>query len=161
MTDSSEFIDTKEIQNKISVFSKIFHAVIRGQDVNFWILAAFVPTFIIARFIVHFFPALFLEIRGVHVHHLTYGIIILSVVGLLLLNFKKESTHAPLAFLYGIGLALAFDEFGMWLHLQDDYWIRQSYDAIIIITAALTITVYLPSFFSSIWHAIKKHYNTI
>ncbi len=157
MTDSSEFIIPKDIQKKISVFSKIFHAVVRGQDINFWILTSFVPTFIISRFVVYFFPSLFLEIKGVHVHHLTYGIIILSIVGLLLLNLKKESFRVPLAFLYGIGLALAFDEFGMWLHLEDDYWIRQSYDAIIIITAGLTSTIYLPSFFSSLWHAIKKH----
>jgi hypothetical protein len=34
-------------------------------------------------------------------------------------------------------LGLTFDEFGMWVRLQDDYWVRQSYDAVIIVTLLL------------------------
>jgi hypothetical protein len=48
-----------------------------------------------------------------------------------------------------VGLGLTFDEFGMWLRLQDDYWSRLSYDAIIVISLFFINIVY---FYSS-WSA--------
>lgn len=106
-------------KKKISIYSKIFSKVIRTQNVNFWIFAAFLPTFILARFIVFHFPNFFLEVRDVHIHHLTYGIFLLSIVGLLSLNFTSWRWKIANALMYGVGLALAFDEFAMWLHLED------------------------------------------
>ena len=46
------------------------------------------------------------------------------------------------AVLYGLGLALTFDEFGMWLHLGGLYWQRASFDAVIVIAAALALLAY-------------------
>ncbi|MBI5221852.1 MAG: hypothetical protein HY979_03535, partial [Candidatus Magasanikbacteria bacterium] len=43
---------------------------------------------------------------------------------------------------YGIGLGLTFDEFGMWVRLADTYWVRQSYDAIIVIFLVLLNIAY-------------------
>ncbi|MCK5332231.1 hypothetical protein KAJ41_00005, partial [Candidatus Parcubacteria bacterium] len=57
--------------------------------------------------------------------------------------------------LYGIGLGLTFDEIGMWFKLEDDYWTRMSYDAIIIIAMMFASFVYLPSF----WRGIVYHNN--
>lgn len=134
----------------------IAHTIVHAQNINVWVLFSFVPTFIVARLIVHWFPWLFLVVRNVHIHHLTYGIILLSIVGFLLLNNKKQ-THKPLlAVIYGIGLALSFDEFGMWLRLEDDYWVRQSYDALIIITALLISAIYIPGVIKSIGNIIKR-----
>jgi hypothetical protein len=117
------------------------------ENVPLMILISFLLTFIAARLIVYLMiadklPDLYLFIKGVHIHHLNYGILILAFVGaycLLKNNYKK----ANIAVVYGIGLGLTFDEFGMWLRLQDNYWTRTSYDAIIMITAALMITIYL------------------
>jgi hypothetical protein len=47
--------------------------------------------------------------------------------------------------LYAIGLALTFDEFGMWLHLGGPYWQRASYDAVVVIAAALALVGLAPS----------------
>ena len=38
---------------------------------------------------------------------------------------------------YAIGLALTFDEFGMWLHLGGSYWQRASFDAITVVGTLL------------------------
>lgn len=145
------------IEKKISFYSRIFGAIIRAQNINFWVLVGFLPTFVSARLVVYFFPNFFLEVRGVHIHHLTYGIIILSFFGILALNLKRKIARAPLAMMYGIGLALAFDEFGMWIHLEDDYWIRYSYDAVIAISSILILSIYLPPFVKSIRGIIRKH----
>jgi hypothetical protein len=138
------------------VFKTVHRAInliVQEQNINFWVLAAFLPVFIGARFIVYNFPDLFLLVGGVHVHHLTYGIIMLAVFGIVTLNFPEEAGKPFWGLFYGAGLALAFDEFGMWLHLEDDYWIRHSYDAIILISSFLIAVVYIVPFIkSSIFH---------
>ena len=102
---------------------------------------SFLLFFVLSRLVVylilgHLMPNFFLTIRGVHIHHFTYGVFILSLVGLYLLlkrpTFESKS-FVRACILYGIGLALTFDEFGMWIMLDDNYWVRQSYDAVIVI----------------------------
>ena len=119
---------------KVTLLKRIFRAIVRSQDVNFWVLISFLPAFVISRLLVWYEPGLFLLVRGVHIHHLTYGIFILALAGGAILNLPSNKSRVPWAILYGVGLGLAFDEFGMWIHLADNYWIRQSYDAIIIIS---------------------------
>ncbi len=145
-----------DIQKQIVVHSRVWSKFARTQNQNFWVLVSFLPTFIIARLVVYNLPDLFLEFRGVHVHHLTYGIILLAFTGLWALNVTTERQKKWCAAIYGVGLALAFDEFGMWLHLEDDYWIRYSYDAIIIITAILVNIVYMSFFWKKILGMYKK-----
>lgn len=141
------FEELKKVhKEKMTIYAKIASIVIRTQNVNFWILISFLPTFVGARLIVYHFPELFLEVKGVHIHHLTYGIFLLAIAGILSLNLYSWRWKITSAIIYGIGLALAFDEFGMWIHLEDNYWVRQSYDAIIILVAILFNAVYL-SFF--------------
>ncbi len=43
------------------------------------------------------------------------------------------------ALLYGVAMALTFDEFGMWLHLGGSYWQRASVDAIVVVAALLAL----------------------
>jgi hypothetical protein len=115
------------------------------------ILAAFVLTFLIARVMVllimtHRVPSLYLHVGGTHVHHLNYGIFLLSVVGgVLLLKPPKGRVLAGTAAVYGIGLALTFDEFGMWVHLGGPYWQRASFDAVVIITGLLALICVAPN----------------
>src|SRR5438552_16841267 len=91
---------------------------------------AFLFTFIASRTLVILImtrriPDLFLHMSGTHVHHLNYGIFLLSILGGVLLLAPLNDTQRSLcALLYGVGLALTFDEFGMWLHLGGSYWQR-------------------------------------
>ena len=103
------------------------------------LLVTFVMTFLAARIVVfliaeQYIPNLFLFVRGVHVHHLNYGIYLLSLVGLLLLLFRPKGRGLYLATIgYGVGLALTFDEFGMWLFLGGSYNNHLTFDAIVIV----------------------------
>ncbi len=115
------------------------------------VLAAFVLTFVAVRVLVllimtHRLPDLFMHIGGTHVHHLNYGIFLLSGVGAYLLFIRPtEKSENAAAILYGVGLALTFDEFGMWLHLGGPYWQCASFDAIIVIAALLGLFAFAPS----------------
>jgi hypothetical protein len=113
------------------------------------VLAAFIFTFAFARILVIFImagklpPALFFHVKGTHVHHLNYGIFLLSFSGAALLFAQPTGKWLTLvAIIYGIGLGLTFDEFGMWLHLGGLYWQRASYDAVVTIAALLALIAY-------------------
>jgi hypothetical protein len=107
-------------------------------------------TFVTARVVTilvmaHHMPNIYLHVRGTHVHHLNYGIFLLAGVGAYLLFTPGGGPAAPtVAVIYGIGLGLTFDEFGMWLHLSGDYWQRASFDAVIVLAAALGLAGFAP-----------------
>jgi hypothetical protein len=111
-------------------------------------LFAFILTFIVARSMVLLImerrvPNLYFFLRGTHVHHLNYGIFLLAGVGAyLLLRLPSGKLLRGGALVYGIALALTFDEFGMWLHLGGSYWQRASVDAIIVVAAILALLGY-------------------
>ena len=116
------------------------------------VLATFILTFVASRTMVVLImarkvPDFYFHTHGTHVHHLNYGIFILSLVGAYLL-FRRPARGWPLtsaAVAYGIGLGLTFDEFGMWVHLGGSYWQGASYDAVVVIAAALALFAYAPS----------------
>jgi hypothetical protein len=114
-------------------------------------LAAFVLTFALSRVLVllimsHRIPDLYLHVGGTHVHHLNYGIFLLSAVGAYLLLTRPTGRGLWLAALaYGVGLGLTFDEFGMWIHLGGPYWQRASYDAVVVVAAVLALFALAPS----------------
>jgi hypothetical protein len=138
--------------------SKITHRLARV------VLATFIFTFVSARILVIFImagklpPQLFFHVSGTHVHHLNYGIFLLSAVGAYLIFIRPIGRRLTVAaIVYGVGLALTFDEFGMWLHLGGLYWQRASYDAVVTIAAVLGLIAYG----STIRHWRPRHHITI
>jgi hypothetical protein len=125
----------------------------RIRQIPFWILVGFLPTFLAARFIVDEAPGLYLRVHHVHVHHYTYGIIVLAIVGFIGL-FNRPLPR--LAVFYGSGLALSFDEFGMWVRLTDHYNIDASLDVMVGILVFLVILVYGIGLARRAWPYMKK-----
>lgn len=90
-------------------------------------------------------PDMFLHLGGTHVHHLNYGIFLLSAVGAALLFIPMTDRGKRwIAVAYGVGMALTFDEFGMWLHLGGSYWQRGSFDAVIVVLSFFGFVAFLP-----------------
>ncbi len=119
----------------------------RVDEIPFLIFFSFLTTFILARLIVNFFPDLFLQIGGVHIHHFAYGIIILTLVGALELIIRPHGRVRNLvAIVFGIGMGLAYDEFGMWLKLENNYFSELNYDAVIVIALILLNVIYFEGF---------------
>lgn len=110
----------------------------------------FLVTFVLARITVFLImarriPDIYLHLGGTHVHHLNYGIFLLSGIGAYLL-FRRPVGGAlsVAATIYGVGLALTFDEFGMWLHLGGSYWQRASFDGVCVVAALLGLVAFAP-----------------
>ena len=92
-------------------------------------------------------PFHFVEMRGTHIHHLVFGIIILLFVGYAWLAEIGVGAGASsllasrlLSILYGVGAALTLDEFALWLNLRDVYWSpqgRESIDVVVLFGALL------------------------
>lgn len=115
---------------------------------------SFFITFLAVRLLVvcithHIGPFGFVTMRGNHIHHLVWGILLLLLVGYALLQEWDTGTTPQailvarlLAILYGVGAALTLDEFALWLNLRDVYWARQgreSIDAVVLFGALLAI----------------------
>src|SRR3989338_2268835 len=98
----------------------------------FPIAISFLLTFGFSRLFSHLFTNLFLVVSGVHVHHFAYGFLVLAVSGYLALLFDEPKAKYFISLLYGFGLGLALDEFGMWLRLRDDEPVRWGYDGFLI-----------------------------
>ncbi len=128
---------------------------------------AFFLTFAGVRLLVHFVvagtgPFAWVMVRGRHIHHLVWGILILLLVGYgWLMDLGR--THTPtgilisriLSIAYGVGAALTLDEFALWLNLNPDaYWLKQgerlSIDAVVLFGSLLMMGAWGAPFFQGL-----------
>ncbi len=124
-----------------------------GRAAALWLLVGFIVAFGITRWITSRIRARSQEpgaeqgatikdvvIGGVHIHHQVWGILLVLIVGLLEFRYSPASPwQEVLALLFGVGAALALDEFALWLRLEDVYWSaegRQSIDAVLLAVVA-------------------------
>jgi len=118
-----------------------------------WVFAGILGAFAVTRGITRFIrsrsgrgtaasgPIKDITIGGVHIHHQVFGIITMFLSGLLIVaTGAQDSLLDVLALLFGIGVGLAFDEFALWLHLDDVYWSQQGRKSIDAVAWALVVT---------------------
>ena len=115
------------------------------------VLASFLLMFMLARVVVFLImdrtiPDFYLHLHGTHIHHLNYGIFLLSGIGAYFLFGRPIGRNLEIsAGLYGIAMALTFDEFGMWIHLGGSYWQRASWDAVVVVSALFALVAFAPA----------------
>ncbi|TKV61162.1 hypothetical protein FDO65_05895 [Nakamurella flava] len=132
----------------------IFVAIVSGGLVSLgpglWVFLGILTSFLVTRAVTRFIrhrgatgapatgPVKDIVIGGVHVHHQVFGIVTMFVTGLLALVTTPGDgvAGALLALVFGVGVGLAFDEFALWVHLDDVYWSdkgRKSIDAVAVV----------------------------
>jgi hypothetical protein len=124
------------------------HVVAAGKEAQAVILASFLLTFLIVRFMTHSIRAgrfrfLFHNIStrgGTHVHHLVPGILLLLTSGYIGIGVAPTDHRSWQAVAFGVGAALTLDEFALWLNLKDVYWQRQGRASIDAVVVAATIS---------------------
>jgi hypothetical protein len=144
----------------------------RPRQRMFMASVSFLITFIGVRVLVSLIvrnkgPFQWVVVRGHHIHHLVWGILILLLVGYgYLLDLGRS--HSPLSIFlsrlmsitYGVGAALTLDEFALWLNLEPDaYWSREgrlSVDAVILFGAILATGAWGAPFFRGLHRMWSK-----
>jgi hypothetical protein len=130
-----------------------FHFRNERRERLFLASVGFLVTFGVVRGITHLIragvgPFHNVTSGGLHIHHLVWGILLLLLVGyvwLLEIGVGSSWVASLSAVAFGVGAALALDEFALWLNLRDVYWEqqgRQSIDAVVIFAALLSVGVW-------------------
>ena len=147
--------------------SALFHKHIPDRPKRRLFLAAvgFFLTFAVARTLAYsnyhnIGPFHDIYIKGRHVHHLVWGILLLLAVGYgWLVEVGTGSASSSLfagrlmSLFYGSGAALTLDEFALWLNLRDVYWAREgraSLDAVVLFGACLLVGIWGGPFFRAL-----------
>jgi len=158
---------------------ELFHLHVRDRPKRRLLLAAigFFVTFAVARAMAYAAyrsvgPFHYVYIRGTHIHHLVWGILLLLAVGFCWLievgtGGRSSSLLASrlMSLLFGVGAALTLDEFALWLNVEEGvYWTRRdlaSLDAVTLFGAALLIGIWGRDFLKALglelWHSRRKH----
>ncbi len=140
------------------------------EDINMRVLSSFVLTFGTVRFITHSIRNHWLPFQnivlggkkggsGLHIHHLVWGIVALTGSGYAALLQTKYPWRRRLAPVYGAGVALTYDEFALWLHLEDDYWSKQgrdSVDAVVLLSALFGLASASPLFWQRAFQEVSR-----
>lgn len=133
-----------------------------GKEIPFLILISFLATFAGSRLFVYLFPDMLIMVKGQHVHHFAYGFILLAAIGYFSITQPRSpTTRLKLSLLYGFALGVAFDEFAMWIQLEDVYHDRSTYDAIVFISLILLNVVYFDDFWHKWGHRLGRLYKRI
>lgn len=98
-----------------------------------------------------------LILGGYHIHHITYGIILISIAAWLSINYWSRSIIRISSILYGIGLGFIVDELGFIIGGIEPYTAdREVFYIAVFIFGFLLSVVYFPSFYRSIKRDIRR-----
>ncbi len=107
-----------------------------------------------------------IQMRGRHIHHLVWGILLLLLTGygwLLQAGTGRRGSRTwagrTMSMAYGVGAALTLDEFALWLNLRDVYWEREgraSFEALSLFGAALAIAAFGGPFLHAALRSLRR-----
>lgn len=83
------------------------------------VASSFILSFVITRAYTHLYPGSQLSLGGLHLHHINYGIMIVSLSAVLSVYYMGPRITEVCSVLLGGGLALVVDEF--WLLVTEDF----------------------------------------
>jgi len=143
----------------------LFHRLVvqKGAEPPFWMLVGFLVSLGGARLVVHLILRFHLESRlfalvpgtdpnPMHVHHFNYGLVLIAAAGLAALRPLGRRALRGLAFVFGLGAGLVFDEFALFWNLDPEYAQGLSMIAAGMAAAVLVQLIYFRNF----WRAVAR-----
>ena len=121
---------TQATQDTVTVALEGYSETPRGESVLFNILSGFCGGFALMRLSTWgirsgWWPAGNVNVKGRHVHHFVPGILIAFASGGAGLTSQNKRLEELLAFPFGAGIGMTFDEAALLLELDDVYWSRE------------------------------------
>jgi hypothetical protein len=131
-------------QDTVTVAAEGYEATPRGETVLFNMLSGFLGGFALMRFSTAgirggWWPFGNVRLGGRHVHHFVPGILIAFAAGGAGLVTRSDRLEETLAFPFGAGVGLTFDEAALLLDLRDVYWTREGIVSVQISLAAAAL----------------------
>ena len=149
-----------------SDFQSLFYEdIVRRKKTTPFLIFVFILIFFSAsRLVVIYFPARSLFIRGYHVHHFYFGVVLLGIAGYIALVSDKLSMHRWSAILYGSGLGMILDEIGLFLScgtqsMECDYWVKASYGIFVIVASLFLSILYFEPFWEKMGRPFLKFFS--
>ena len=123
-----------------------------GRNAAFLVLLGFLGSFLFIRTStrmiraqVSWWPGNVETASGLHIHHMVWGIALMTIGGFLGFALRPGAPWYQLAAIgFGIGVGLTGDEFALWVRLEDVYWAKEgraSLDAVILVCAFMALVV--------------------
>ena len=125
-----------------------------SREPAFWILTGFVLAIVLSRVVVGSILRFHLEHElfnlhanaagnPLHTHHFNYGFALIVTTGLLAFWPRMRPWIRVIAFAFGFGTGLVFDEFALLWNLNPDYYQTLSYEAQAVLVALLAQVIWL------------------
>jgi CRP-like cAMP-binding protein len=142
----------------------------RGAEPPFWMLTGFIVSLGLARMVVALIlkygleKQLFALVPGndpnpMHVHHFNYGLILVGAAGLAALFPFGRRALRGLAFAFGFGCGLVFDEFALFWNLNPEYAQSLSLLAAAVMVAVLVQLTYFRGYWARLgrraWFSLR------
>ncbi|MQA73113.1 MAG: hypothetical protein GEU88_01955 [Solirubrobacterales bacterium] len=117
-------------QDTVAVALEAYDAAPHHEAVLFNLLGGFLGAFGLVRVSTHgirsgWWPFGNVRVGGRHIHHFVPGILLAFGSGAAALTTRSERLETALAFPFGAGIGLTFDEAALLLDLEDVYWTRK------------------------------------
>lgn len=94
---------------------------------------------------------------GYHIHHIAYGIILISIAAWLSINYWSRQIARLSSVLFGVGLGFIVDELGFIIEGIEPYQAdKEVFFVAVVILAAFLSVVYFPSFYKALRRDIKR-----
>ena len=121
---------TQATQDTVTVAIEGYSETPRGETILFNMLGGFSAGFALMRLSTWgirggWWPTTNVKVRGRHVHHFVPGILIAFGAGGAGLVSESRKLETVLAFPFGFGIGMTFDEAALLLELDDVYWSRE------------------------------------
>jgi len=129
-----------------------------GARPSFWVLLGALAALAAARTVVavilknglqkHLFALIGSKVgHPIHVHHFNYGLLLVSLSGVMVLIPRTRRAIRRLAFVFGFGIGLIVDEFALFWNLNPDYYQPSSRLAAALVLLVLINVVYFRSLY--------------
>jgi hypothetical protein len=131
-------------QDTVAVAAEGYEATPRGETVLFNMLSGFLGGFATMRLSTAgirggWWPFGNVRLGGRHVHHFVPGILTAFAAGGTALVTQSDRLEEILAFPFGAGVGLTFDEAALLLDLRDVYWTREGILSVQVSSAAAAL----------------------
>jgi hypothetical protein len=137
-----------------------------GARPSFWVLVGALAALATARTVVAMIirnglqKHLFALIGGrvghpLHVHHFNYGLLLVTLVGVLAMVPSRRRTLRRLAFAFGFGVGLIVDEFALLWNLNPDYYQPSSRFAAALVVLVIVQVVYFHALYAALLRRLR------